>query len=307
MSHLKETSAERFSIGRDDEIILYGYNLYCKQQADRLIESGYTVAGIIDQNADGRETYRGIEILNSVEKFSISEKSCVFIMLQNGMLHWEIVRDLYRYGVMRAVFLPMKTGFYSDDIQNEFILQYNYMMENSYSVMKVPYLRDEMFDQICRTWRPGRSLDNGEYIIWIIKDLLRTTTTEKERYRDIPIADFRPYVNLFSFLAGDKRDISEYIRLYGFAPFPEASEEALAYVIKKRKGLYEFFEEKFRSGSEGYFAAAAPKAVWNVNGYLNLCEGQHRSVYLLTKGMDYLPVRVDQTVMNHINSRRMDK
>ncbi len=308
LSYAKEDSKERYFIEWDDEIVLYGYNLYCREQADRLLAGGYTVAGIIDKNAQDGDEYRGIEITKSIENFPVSEKTCVFIMLQNGMLHWEIARDLYRHGIARAVFLPMKTEFYSDDLQNEFILQYNYMMEGCYSLMKVPYLQDEMFElTVGRQWKLARRLDNAEYIIWITRDMLRTTMKEEEKYRDIPIADFTPYMDLFSYLAGDQRDLSEYIKLYGLTPFPETSAEARDYVVKKRQDLYTFFEDKFSSGSMDYFVAAAPKAVWNANGYLNLCEGQHRCVYLLRKGLNYLPVRVDQTVIDQMKRERTDR
>lgn len=300
-----KTSEERYAIRQDNEILLYGYNLYCKEQADTLIESGYRVIGIIDKKTDGKEKYREIPVVNSVEMLPVSEKTCVFIMLQNGMQHWEIAQDLYRHGISRVVFLPMRSDFYSDDIQSEFIIQYNYMMEGAYGFMRVPYLCDEMFRLTWKAWRVARKLGNGKFIIWIKKELLRTTMKEIEQYRDIKIADFTPYINLFSALAGNERDISEYIKWYGLTPFSETSKEAFEFVIKKRSGLYIFFEDVFRSGNIGYFETAAPKAVWNTNGYLNLCEGQHRCVYLLTKGLDYLPVRVDQIVIDHLLQEEM--
>lgn len=289
-------------IERDDEILLYGFNLYCREQADRLSAGGYRVAGILDKNADQKERYRGIEAADSVERFSVSEKTVVFIMIQNGMLHWEIARKLYGQRVRRVVFLPMRAGFYSDEIQNEFIIQYNYMMEGAYDLMRVPYLCDEMFEPTAaKRWRTVERLDNGEVVIWVAKELLRTTMQEEEPYRDIPIAGFTPYRNLFSSLMGNGSDLSEYIRLFGLTPFPETSAEAYNYVIQKRRALFDFFEDKFRTGSMDYFTVSAPRAVWNAGGYLNLCEGQHRCVYLLAKGMDYLPVRVDQTVIAHLN------
>lgn len=301
LSYSREVPQGEYSIERDDEILLYGYNLYCREQADKLIDGGYTVAGIIDKKADGKERYQGIEVVGSIESCTVSEKTCVFVMLQNGILHWEIVKELYLYGIRRAVFLPMKMGFYNDNIQNEFIIQYNYMMEGAYASMSVPYLQREMFELTVRKcWKIAKQLDNGETIIWIEKDLLRTTLQEEEKYRDIPIASFTPYMSLFSHLAGDKRDISEYIKLYGLTPFPETSREAREYVLGKRNDLYVFFEDKFCSGSMDYFVAAAPKAVWNEKGYLNLCEGQHRCVYLLTKGLSYLPVRVDSEIVDHL-------
>lgn len=299
LSYSEEVSQSKYKIEQDDKIVLYGYNLYCREQVSRLQRSGYTVAGIIDKNKQKEDTYQGIQIACNIERFSAIEKICVFIMLQNGMLHWEIAENLYQHGVDKVVFLPMKGGFYNDEVQNELILQYNYMMEGSYSLMRVPYLHNEMFELTAeRKWKMAKRLDNAEFIIWITKDMLRTTMKEVEKYRNIPISGFIPYMKLFSSLSGDKEDISEYVKLYGLTPFAETSQEAFDYVMKKRYDLYAFFEDRFCSGNLDYFVASAPKAVWNANGYLNLCEGQHRCVYLLKKGMKYLPVRVDQAVID---------
>lgn len=299
----RDISEEKYVIAQEDEIVLYGYNAYCREQVDRLIEGGYTVAGIIDQSPQNKGKYKNISIECSIEEVVVSEKTCVFIMLQNGMLHWDIAFELYKRGVNRVVYLPMKMGFYSNDVQADFIIQYNYMIEGMYSLMQVPYLNVEMFERLNeRKWYVAKRLDSGEYIVWVSKELIRTTLQEPEKYRDIPIADFSPYINLFSRLSGNRTDISEYIKLYGKAPLPNTSEEAYHYVLNKRWGLYAFFEDKFSSGSIDYFIASAPKAVWNENGYLNLCEGQHRCVYLLSRGMDKIPVRVDQLILDHLTN-----
>jgi len=290
----KDTFEEKYAITQEDEIVLYGYNAYCREQVEQLIEKGYTVTGILDQNPENRGKYKDIPIECGIEKLTISRRTCVFIMLQNGMLHWDIACRLYKHGISRIVFLPMKKGFYSNRVQADLIVQYNYMMEGKYPIMRVPCLKDEMLKLSGeRKWYIEKRLDSEEYIIWVAKDLIRTTLKEPEKYRDIPIADFTPYINLFSCLSGNKTDISEYIKLFGKAPFPDGSVEAYKYVIAKRRGLYEFFEDKFNSGCIDYFAAAAPKAVWNESGYLNLCEGQHRCIYLLLRGLSYVPVRVN--------------
>lgn len=293
----------KYTVTQEDEIVLYGYNVYCREQVDRLIEGGYTVVGIIDQNPQKKGEYKNIPIECSIEELTVSKKTCVFIMLQNGMLHWDIAFNLYKHGINRVVYLPMKMGFYSNDVQADFIIQYNYMMEGMYFLMRLPYLNDEMFEQLNeRKWYVAKRLDSAEYIVWVSKDLVRTTLLEPEKYRDIPIADFTPYINLFSYLSGNRTDISEYIKLYGKAPFSDTSEDAYNYVLNKRWGLYDFFEDKFNSGSIDYFVAAAPKAVWNENGYLNLCEGQHRCVYLLLRGMDKIPVRVDKLILDYLTN-----
>ena len=177
------------------------------------------------------------------------------------------------------------------------------MMEGKYAAMRVPYLCDEMFEPgNGKKWYVARKLAGDEKILWVSTDLIRTTLKETERYRNIPIAEFAPYINLFSYLSGEKTNISEYISLYGKSPFPESSKESFNFVHNKRIGLYEFFEDKFYSGNLDYFVAAAPKAVWNKKGYLNLCEGQHRCVYLLTKGMKKVPVRLEKADIDCLDS-----
>ncbi len=287
----------------EDNIILYGFNAYCVEQIEHLSGKGYTVAGIIDQNPKNRGEYKGIPIICSINELNISEKVCAFIMLQNGMQHWDIACNLYKQGIDRVVFLPMKTGFFNKEIQEDFIIQYNYMMEGKYAAMRVPYLCDEMFEPgNGKKWYVARKLAGDEKILWVSTDLIRTTLKETERYRNIPIAEFAPYINLFSYLSGEKTNISEYISLYGKSPFPESSKESFNFVHNKRIGLYEFFEDKFYSGNLDYFVAAAPKAVWNKKGYLNLCEGQHRCVYLLTKGMKKVPVRLEKADIDCLDS-----
>lgn len=46
----KDVPEEKYTIKQDDEIVLYGYNQYCKQQVDDLLQKGYDVKGIVDQN-----------------------------------------------------------------------------------------------------------------------------------------------------------------------------------------------------------------------------------------------------------------
>ena len=86
------------------------------EQIEHLSGKGYTVAGIIDQNPKNRGEYKGIPIICSINELNISEKVCAFIMLQNGMQHWDIACNLYKQGIDRVVFLPMKTGFFNKEI-----------------------------------------------------------------------------------------------------------------------------------------------------------------------------------------------
>ena len=293
---------ERFTISKADEILLYGYNEYCKQQVDRLLQKEYSVIGIIDQNAENiAEEYRGVRIVRSISELDVSDRCILFIMLQNGMSHWDIAFDLYKYGIKRIVFCPMRND-YQNDIFLEFILQYNYMISGDYTIMKVPYLSDWMFERSAQSpYRISQILDNGEYIVWLPVDMIRTTMKEG-KYRDLPITEFTPYINLFLFLDGrEDIDISEYIRLYGKTPYPVESVEAYQNTINKRKSLYYYFEKNYREGNMKYFEVAAPKVVFNENGYVNLCEGQHRCVYLLSKGMKKIPVRVTQDILERIS------
>lgn len=222
-------------------------------------------------------------------------------MLQNGMLHWDIALKLYSQGIDRIVFLPMRAQSYCNDIQNQFIEQYNYMMEGNYALMQVPYLSADLFEETKREqYRIAKRLDNGESIVWLPIYRVRTAMREPEQYRDIPIVEFEPYYKLFSYLSGAKCDISEYIQIYGKVPESVPAKQASQFVFEKRIGLYQFFENNFHAGNMDYFVAAAPKAEWNERGYLNLCEGQHRCAYLIFKGMRQVPVRVTSKTLDKI-------
>lgn len=294
--------ADRYVISQFDSIILYGYNHYCKRQVSMLTAKGYLVTGIIDCNADKlQDNYCGVPITNSISEFGVSDKTVVFIMLQNGMQHYNVAKELYDRGVTRIVFLPMDVDKYNDGYI-EFFLEYNYMIAGDYDVMKVPYLVPETFQRKQRSIiRIATVLDNAEYIVWFPIDLIRTTLNEVKQYRDIPLVKFSPYITFFRFLEGnEKLDISEYIRLYGFAPYSYNSIEAYKYTVRKRKPLYQFFESRFAEGDMKYFEAVAPKVTYNTNGYVNLCEGQHRCIYLYLKGMCKLPVRITKEELENI-------
>ncbi len=240
--------------------------------------------------------------MNNAEEFNISEKTCVFIMLQNGMLHWDIAFSMYKKGIDRVVFLPMRRKHCPNDIQNILIEQYNYMLEGNYALMRIPYLTEKIFEQIDRKpYRIVRRLNNGELIVWIPVDMVRTAMREPRLYRDIPIADFIPYINLFLYLSGVESEISEYITIYGKMPDTMSKEDARYNVIKKRRALFDFFEENFNTGNFDYFLTAAPRAEWNESGYVNLCEGQHRCVYLMSKGMKRIPVRMTEETIEKLN------
>lgn len=163
---------DRYVISQFDNIILYGYNHYCQQQVNMLTAKSYLVTGIIDYNADKlQDNYYGVPIANSISKFGISDKTVVFIMLQNGMQHYSVAKELYNGGVTRIVFLPMDVDKYND-CYIEFFTEYNYMINGDYSVMKVPYLVPEMFQEKPRSIiRIATVLDNAECIVWLPIDL----------------------------------------------------------------------------------------------------------------------------------------
>lgn len=290
---------ERYVINQNDGIVLYGYNEYCKQQVTALLNRGYDIVGIVDK-AKPIQEYEGIKIVSSIADLNVTKKNIVFIMLQNGMLHWDIAFDVYQYGLNKILFLPMCKNN-QDNVALELILQYNYMLNGDYAIMQVPYLSERLFKRGDPKYRIAKELDNGEFIIWLSVDLIRTSFREG-KYKDVLITEFLPYRNLFLLLSGKcGGDIREYIRLYGKAPYPADSEDAYNFIVEKRKVLYDFFESKYYEGNLEYFEVAAPRALYNPKGYVNLCEGQHRCVYLTSKGMVKVPIRVTADTLRKLN------
>ena len=290
-----------YDITRECQIVLYGFNVYTKNQVEILREQGFCCCGIIDCCAETIKEYQGIKVVSDITKLGDPRKVCVFIMLQNALNHMQVAHMLFQQGVHKIIFIPMEHNFYDREMQCELIIKYNAMLQNHYVLLKnIPYISEDFFERVTEPFCSVAMEFYNDIIAWVPAEKIYTTMAEPDGYDNIPIAAFKPYISLFDFFEGREADISEYISLFGISAL--SGDDRKKEIVTKRKQLFDYFENEINRGLE-YFIISAPNAQWNENGYLNLCEGQHRCVYLLNKGYRKIPVRVDYKAVSKLNAK----
>jgi len=287
------------------QIVLYGFNNYTQKQISEIKEQGYFCGGIIDRRAQEIKMYQDIPVVSDIRELRQSKDACVFIMLQNALNHMEVAETLYRQGIKKILFVPMKCNAASQKIRIQLIEKYNMMQGCQYNLLrKIPYVQADFFEKnrepVCRVAKE----EADQVIAWVSAEKIFTTIREPAGYADIPLASFTPYIQLFSYLAGkENTDITEYVSLFGISSLIGNARKME--IVGKRKQLFDCFEREINQGMD-FFVASAPQAEWNPKGYLNLCEGQHRYVYLLNKGLRKIPVRIKRITEEKMNELYKD-
>ena len=103
------------------QIVLYGFNNYTQKQISEIKEQGYFCGGIIDRRAQEIKMYQDIPVVSDIRELRQSKDACVFIMLQNALNHMEVAETLYRQGIKKILFVPMKCNAASQKIRIQLI------------------------------------------------------------------------------------------------------------------------------------------------------------------------------------------
>lgn len=279
-------------------IVIYGVNVYTSKFVYQLEQQGYNVLAIVDKGAENLpgDLYGRIEIIKDIAMlpFEVRKKCIIWIILQNAMLHYEIGKYICEQGVERIIFAPLSKKVKDRDLQMSMIEAYNRMINAiSYrNVGKIPLVKKKFF--VSRNELKVVKEESETVIVFVPSYMIHTSLVEPEVYKDIPIEEFTPYFDLIKYIHSGDGDISEYIEKFGKVYDPMEMDERRKEIINKRKEQIKYLDYEFALGMQ-YFISGAPLAKWNEKGYFNLCEGQHRCVYLLEHGVKELPIRLYQT------------
>ena len=130
------------------QIVLYGFNNYTQKQISEIKEQGYFCGGIIDRRAQEIKMYQDIPVVSDIRELRQSKDACVFIMLQNALNHMEVAETLYRQGIKKILFVPMKCNAASQKIRIQLIEKYNMMQGCQYNLLrKIPYVQADFFEK----------------------------------------------------------------------------------------------------------------------------------------------------------------
>lgn len=278
---------EYFNVSPDSRIAIYSAGLFGRETVDKLKERNYEVCCIIDRNPVCCE-YKNIPVISvtEIELLHNIEDLVFFICLRNGLLHEDIARILYGYGVNKIIYLPDGKSL---DKMHRYRQNYRFMTMGEFENMShVPvYFPEKSQYIICET--------NKSIVFWcscedlyIQKKNKNNPWEDPEDYIDIKVRDADYYFNLFYFLRGGvkKKDVMKYMMLQGY--HTEAQQEEC---LSDRMHLYETYENAMKY--DPYFFADSPaKSVYRKENTLYILDGVHRTVYLMLKGYDRVPVQV---------------
>lgn len=289
-----------YTFSKELNIYIYGVNQYSKNVKTKLQEVGLSVGAFIDRRARELQDIDGVpvispqtDVLSKIKR----DSCCVIIMLQNALQHDGIAEELFLKGIEKIIFVPMKRK-YNIQIMYEMIEVYNSILLEPYSCFQeIPYYRELLNEE-------ATIEKETEYIIKRVPaDILYSNPVSNLKndpnilkYADAPIMSYKPYYDMLEYFEGGERegDLEEYLKDYGVNSCNYKHAFSNEMIILQRYELYKIWNEHFQQGMD-FFCASAPAVCWNEKGYFNLLEGQHRSLFLVKKGIYFVPVRIHKS------------
>ena len=283
------------------EIVLYGFNRYSLELMRKLKEYSYKEISFIDRRANELRCSEEIQVytVENISQYVDVNHACVIIMLQNALQHDAIAANLYKLGFEKIIFVPMQQK-YNIGIANKFRCLYNLLLLGEISDVKEIPFYNALFLEDKKAKLEILDQSKNYLIVRAICDIVYTNPVSAVggkrnllKYADIPLSAYKPYNELFMYLQGEGGELEEYLQDYGVNSCNYTNSYVNNDIIVQREKLYEVWNEHFQEGLE-FFVSSAPLAEWNKNGYFNLLEGQHRTLFLLKKGVYYLPIRISR-------------
>lgn len=292
-----------FCLSRDLQIILYGANRYSDELYRALTDAGYDVAAVFDRRYKTlRERYPVPVYGLEDHPFAGLDKTnfCVMIMLQNAMQHEGIAMELLRQGFHKILFVPMESRL-EEESALALRYQYNRLISGQFQLLReIPLLSEEILRPELDAAHAVIRDEGAVQIVWCPAELLYTNPARlcKEpsvlRYANVPLCSYFPYVSLFEYLRGEGGESRQYLSEYGVNSCKYPTSLTDAQVIVQRKTLLEIYQNALNKGMD-FFISSAPPAEWNAESRVfNLLEGQHRSLFLMTREFRYIPIRISR-------------
>lgn len=290
---------ECFKVDKETQIVLYGLSNIGKRQCKELLRQGYSVAGIIDRNAEASGAPENIALYTPqafFEAFRGRNDIVIAICLNNGIQHEKVISMLAAEGYRKYIYIPMDA-----DAGYNFMAAmqkaYSYFMEGRYERLKeIPVYgmseddgteggADEKIDEdgiidededtvtfLCRT----------DVLFSANEEMLRQTAANQKllqsalrrrEYLEQPVAMCGQYHDLYDYLLGKTPYPDLYLAFFGM------DDQYNENLLQDRRELFACYEKKYKRDIRLFYLQPATVR-WNEKGYFNICDGLHRVVYL---------------------------
>lgn len=285
-----------YFISEIQDIVFYGVNEYSLRMKEAALSAGKNIIAFIDRRAKKIGEIDGIPVYDEFVYADV--ETCLIIALQNALQHDEIAKSANKHGFERILYVPMDVGIESQKAQT-IRSAYNSMLLNDWNAEKRPIADyQELYrnNNLCILLGEGEhdnEIANKKYSIVRVSADLVYTSTEDDGYADIPLAAFKPYESLFNYYGkqGEEEPDIPNNYLERNAQKNIIGDNDFDKTIALRGKCIEKYTEFFQDGLD-FAISCAPLAKRNNRGCFNLCEGHHRSMWLLRSGIYYLPLRI---------------
>ena len=288
------------NLTKSTPIFIYGGGEQGNIVTRKLMTQGFYVFAGLDKYKSGTNiinnicTYR----LGTEPDFIEKKEGVVIICVANGLLHKSIAEELYQKGYRYIVFLPLEYDISSSD---------KVKLTRLYNDITNPVSKIEETSLLCeyRTYKTynfefTKAIleEDEDYITTFINlEILNSVSYElcegdktkiasKLKYRDINIV-LHPYIDLYAYYDLENKSLYRYFDTLSL----QRDEDEKKREIVKREKLYRIFKSELQKGMQ-FFISSAPVVQRNPNGYFNLAQGHHRTLFLLKEEHTIFPVKM---------------
>ena len=286
---------------KNTEIILYGAASIGILVYRIFIDNGFNVIGFVDKRANEIHELYGLPVWTIDEiPETIRKKDIVFfVSIKNVFEHEEIVKKIVNKGCYNIIYkaFSVLNGGGTEEEQHicniyDDILGGNIQEKYIFApTMKVSKLKKDF----------ALIENNGASVIaYVPIDYIFTNHYAHggmKKWSDVNILALFTHIKFFEYLSGNMMgEVDSYLNEYCVYTAKlhndvEITDAWKQNVLRNRAMIYEQMNLALDIDYR-FFERNAAEAIWNRKGYFNLLSGKHRTTFLVSKGKNYIPLRI---------------
>lgn len=290
---------DKYIVDEKTRVFLHGAGSLGSLVGKYLIESGFQICGYIDQRAEEIHTLHGLPCYakKDIEAAADKKSDVILVVVKDVFEHERIKEAWLQAGFRRIIYKPMPVidGKGSEGEREISGIYDSIVVRRAEFPLKVPQAESIQPDS-----SNSISLeDETSCVAYIPSEIVYTNRnrSEEANWGDVNIHAFVPHLLLFSRFSNDPvGDIGPYLAFCERSAVKNHVKITAAWkrnVLRNRHNVYMQMQQ-YLSVDSGFFIRNAPEAEWNESGYFNLKSGKHRSAFLASKKMPYIPCRISK-------------
>lgn len=292
---------ESFYTLEKKDIVLYGAATMGCIYYEKIYKIGFNIIGFIDQRGKEIKEIYGLPVF-SLENAEFSKDVVIFIAVKNVFEHTKIANELVEKGYTNIIFRPYNCLIgQGTDEEKQINKMYDLFSEGKICEYHFKYIIPKVKILFAPKLKNDAILKEQDDYLTILIPITLLFTDKKigsdgKESNEIPILLLKPHIEFVKCVLG----VGDY-NVQSYLAYCEEAAKKIdrfkvtpawrANVIRNRAEVFNNMNHLYNVNKQ-YFVNNAPFVQWNEKGYFNLCSGKHRSTFLMTKGDNYIPVKM---------------